>query len=114
MQDFFPGNRPNPHDLSIHKQVKDIADMLRPELLRLYKKPDEFTPNDDLYAAFCEQIRSVRKEVTSCDALFTFHNILDHMGKIKDLSEEPAKNRDILHHLQDVMAFLFKLQNLPS
>ncbi len=114
MPDFSGGCAPNPHDITLHKQVKDIADMLRPELLRLHTKPDEVSGNVDLYTAFAEQIRAVRKEVTNCDALFTFHNILNHMTKVKELTDRKARNQEILWHLQEVMAFLFKVQNLPS
>ncbi|MBS0627131.1 MAG: hypothetical protein JSS09_02845 [Verrucomicrobia bacterium] len=114
MQQFAGNFPPNPHDLSLHKQVKDIADLLRPELLRLHKQPDEISGNIQLYTAFIEQIRIVRKEVTNCDALFTFHNILNHMIKIIELAEKKAKNQEILWHLQEVMALLFKVQNLPS
>lgn len=114
MQQFIGNSPPNPHDLSLHKQVKDIADLLRPELLRLYNKPGEVSGNIQLYIAFIEQIRTVRREVTNCDALFSFHNILNHMMKIIELAEEKAKNQEILWHLQEVMALLFKVQNLPS
>ncbi|MBM3199242.1 MAG: hypothetical protein FJZ58_08355, partial [Chlamydiae bacterium] len=72
---------PNPHDLSLHKQIKDTADLLRPELLRLHKCPQETGGNIQLYLSFMEQIKSVKKEVTNHDALFTFQNILNHMVK---------------------------------
>ena len=114
MQEFMGSCSPNPHDLSLHKQVKDIADLLRPELLRLHNKPDEISGNVHLYAAFIEQIREVKKEVTNSDALFAFHNILNHMMKIIELTEDHTCNQEVLWHLQEVMALLFKVQNLPS
>ncbi|MES2198740.1 MAG: hypothetical protein V4489_01035 [Chlamydiota bacterium] len=114
MQDFMGSFAPNPHDLSLHKQVRDIADLLRPELLRLYKQPDEVSANIHLYIAFIEQIEMVKKEITNSDALFSFHNILNHMMKIIELTESKTCNQEILWHLQEVMALLFKVQNLPS
>lgn len=105
---------PNPHDLSLHKQVKDIGDLLRPELLRLYKDPDGNHGNISLYISFIEQIKAVKREVTNHDALFAFQNILNHMQKAMELTQKKNANRDILWHLQEVMALLFKVQNLPS
>lgn len=114
MQEFASSPSPNPHDISLHKQIKDIADLLRPELLRLHNTPKEVGGNVNLYNSFIEEIRSVRKEVTNSDALFAFHNIIDHMIKILDLVQNKAPNQEILWHLQDVMSLLFKVQNLPS
>lgn len=114
MQEITPDSCPNPHDLSLHKQVKDIADLLRPELLRLHKQPCDVSGNVQLYVAFIEEIQSVKKEVTNSDALFAFHNILNHMSKIVEKTEGRANNQEILWHLQEVMALLFKIQNLPS
>ena len=114
MQQFSGGSPPNPHDLSLHKQVKDITDLLRPELLRLHKMPQEVSGNLHLYVAFIEQIRLVKKEITNCDALYTFQNILNHMTKIIEITEKKAINQEILWHLQEVMSLLFKVQNLPS
>lgn len=114
MQEFHEGSRCNPHDFTLHKQIKDISDLLRPELLRLYKCPEEVGGNDHLYAAFIEGIRSVEKEISNCDALFAFHNIINHMKKIQELSEKKSKNQELLSHLQEVMALLFKVQNMPS
>jgi len=114
MQEFASFPSPNPHDISLHKQIKDIADMLRPELLRLHKTPNEISGNVGLYTSFIEQVRAVRREVTNSDALFAFHNIIDHMVKILDLVQNKAINQEILWHLQDVMSLLFKVQNLPS
>ncbi len=114
MQEFMGSCSPNPHDLSLHKQVKDVADLLQPELSRLYKQPDEISGNVHLYAAFIDQIRMVKKEVTNSDALFAFHNILSHMMKVIELTESHTRNQEVLWHLQEVMALLFKVQNLPS
>ncbi len=104
----------NPHDVSLHKQIKDVSDLLRPELLRLYRCPDEVGANVELYRAFVEEIHMIEKEISNCDALFAFHNIVNHMKKIQDLSEKRSSNQEILVHLQEVMALLFKAQNLPS
>jgi hypothetical protein len=114
MQEFATSPSPNPHDIGLHKQIKDVADLLRPELLRLHKTPTEISGNVDLYRGFIENVRAIRREVTNCDALFAFHNILNHMSKILELVQERAENKEILWHLQDVMSLLFKVQNLPS
>ena len=105
---------PNPHDLSLHKQVKDIADLLRPELLRLYKCSTENSGNIQLYVSFIAEITSVKREVTNHDALFAFQNILNHMQKAIELAQKNSVNQEVLWHLQEVMALLFKVQNLPS
>ena len=76
----------NPHDVSLHKQMKDIADLLRPELLRLHKCPDEKSGNVSLYVSFISEIKGVKKEITTHDALFAFQNILNHMQKAIELS----------------------------
>jgi hypothetical protein len=108
------GGSPNPHDLSLHKQVKDIADLLRPELLRLHKCGEEKSGNIQLYVSFTEQIQLVKKEVTNHDALFAFQNVINHMQKAIELAQKSCCNQEILWHLQEVMALLFKVQNLPS
>lgn len=104
----------NPHDLSLHKQVKEIADLLRPELLRLYNNPTESNGNVNLYQLIGEQVKLVKKEVTSQDALFAFQNILSFIKKAIILTEKKTPNQEILWLLQEVMAVLFKVQNLPS
>lgn len=108
------GGCPNPHDLSLHKQIKDISDLLRPELLRLYKCSTETSGNITLYVSFIKEIHSVKREVTNHDALFAFQNVLSHMSKAIELSEKNSQNQEVLWHLQEVMAILFKVQNLPS
>ena len=55
----------NPHDLSLHKQVKEITDLLRPELSRLHKAPKEASGDAKLYTLLAEQITLVKKEVTN-------------------------------------------------
>ena len=105
---------PNPHDLSLHKQIKDIADLLRPELLRLYRCSSEINSNIQLYISFIAEIKAVKREVTNHDALFAFQNILNHMQKAIELSQKKSVNQEVLWHLQEVMALLFKVQNLPS
>jgi hypothetical protein len=105
---------PNPHDLSLHKQIKDISDLLKPELLRLYKCPMEKNGNISLYVSFIAEIKAVKKEVTNHDALCAFQNILNHMQKAIEMAQKNGVNQEILWHLQEVMALLFKVQNLPS
>jgi hypothetical protein len=105
---------PNPQDLSLHKQIKDIADLLKPELLRLHKCPTEKNGNISLYVSFISEIKAVKKEVTNHDALCAFQNILSHMQKAIEMTQKNGVNQEILWHLQEVMALLFKVQNLPS
>jgi hypothetical protein len=104
----------NPHDLSLHKQVKDIADLLRPELCRLYTSTEKADGNIELYISLIVEIQSVKKDVTTHDALFAFQNILSHMQKAIELSQKKESNQEILWYLQEVMSLLFKVQNLPS
>jgi uncharacterized protein YdcH (DUF465 family) len=108
------GGSSNPQDVGLHKQIKDIADLLRPELLRLHKCPHETGGNIQLYVSFIEQIKTVKREVSNHDALFAFQNILNHMIKAIEFSQKNVPNQEILWHLQEVMALLFKVQNLPS
>jgi hypothetical protein len=114
MQEFSEKGFSNPHDISLHKQIKDVADLLRPELLRLYKSPSEVGGNMDLYKAFTEEIFAIKREVANSDALFSLRNIISHMQKVAELSNSRAQNQEILTHLQEVMSLLFKVQSLPS
>lgn len=114
MQMFSRKGGCNPHDLSLHKQVKDIADLLRPELCRLYANAQTADGNIQLYISLIAEIQCVKKEITTHDALFAFQNILNHMQKAIELSQKKEVNQEILWHLQEVMALLFKVQNLPS
>jgi hypothetical protein len=114
MQEIKSCGTPNPQDLSLHKQLKDIADLLKPELSRLHKAPHEATGNLKSYASFIEQIRMIKKEVTNQDALFALQNVISHMKKVISLVEKNKSNEEILWVLQEIMAILFKVQNLPS
>lgn len=114
MQMFSKKGGCNPHDLSLHKQVKDIADLLRPELCRLYADTQISDGNIQLYLILIREIQCVKREVRTHDALFAFQNILNHMQKAIELSQKKELNQEILWHLQEVMALLFKVQNLPS
>lgn len=108
-----PGT-PNPQDLSIHKQVKDLSDLLRPELLRLHKCSTETSGNAQLYHSFIMQIERVKREVTNHDALFACRSVINHMKKAIELAENKTVNEEVLWHLQEVMALLCKIQTLPS
>ncbi len=112
-RDFMPPS-PNPHDVSLHKQIKDIADLLRPELLRLYTSAQERNGCVPFYTSVIHEMEVVKKEISNCDALFAFQNILNHMQKAIELSQKKELNQEVLWHLQEVMALLFKVQNLPS
>ena len=105
---------PNPQDLSLHKQLKEISDLLTPELLRLHKMCEGVSGNSKLYEQFISHIRTVKKEVSNHDTLCALHDIIHHMQKAIDLTEKKMKNHDILMHLQEVKSLLFKVQNLPS
>ncbi len=105
---------PGHQESSLHKQIKDIADLLRPELQRLYKSSHESSGNIQLYVSFIEEIKSVKMDVRNQDVLFAFQNIINHMQKAIELSQKNGLNQEILWHLQEVMALSFKVQNLPS
>lgn len=108
------GGFSNPDDVTIHRQVKEIADMLSPELIRLYESPLESTGDVELYRRCIEQIKLVKREVTNHDALFAFRNAISHMRKAIDLARAGGINRRVLWSLQEVTAILFKMQSLPS
>ncbi len=105
---------PNPQDLTLHRQIREASHLLKPELLRLHSSQGESTPNSSLYNTFIEEMKLIKSEISNCDALYACRNILDHMGKVHLLVTAKALNKEILQHLQEVMALLFKLQNLPS
>ena len=105
---------PNPQDLSLHRQIKEISDFLTPELLRLQKNPKDVSGDRKVYEDFISQIRAVKKEVSNHDTLYALQNMISHMEKAMDLTEKKMKNQDVLMHLQEVNALLFKSQNLPS
>lgn len=105
---------PNPQDLSLHRQLKEISDFLTPELLRLHKKSEETSGDVKVYEHLIAQIRVVKKEMSNHDALCALHEIINHTQKAIGLTEKKAKNLDVLAHLQEVKALLFKVQNLPS
>ncbi len=114
MQKSINEGTPNPHDLSLHKQIKEVAHFLKPEVMRLYEQQEDVSGKASLYVAFVDEMKLIKSEIANCDALYACHNILDHMEKAIQLVEKKAKNKEILSHLQEVMALLFKLQNLPS
>jgi hypothetical protein len=108
------GGLSNPDDVSIHKQVKEIADSLSPELVRLHKAPMESTADIPLYEKCIEQMEVIKREVANHDSLFAFHNSISHMQKAIKLAQAQAENQKILWNLQEVSAILFKIQSLPS
>lgn len=108
------GGTSNPHDLSLHKQLKGAALLLKPEVSRLHTSQEESNGKISLYQAFIDEIKLIRNEISNCDALYSCHNILDHMEKAIQIAQKKGKNKEILAHLQEVMALVFKVQNLPS
>ena len=108
------GGFSNPDDITIHRQVKEIADMLSPELKRLHESPLESTGDIELYKQCIERIKIVKREVTNHDALFGFRNAINHVRKAITLVEAREANRKTLWALQEVTAILFKVQSLPS
>ena len=114
MHKSIEGGSPNPHDLTLHQQIKQVSSRLKPELVRLHEQEADSSGQVHVYRSLLEEIRSIKKEVANHDALFAFHNIIHHMEKAIELAEKQAKNKEILAHLQEVMALLFKAQNCPS
>lgn len=114
MQEGKPCGAPNPQDLTLHKQLKEIADLLKPELARLYKVSGEATGNVKSYAAVMDQVRAIKKEMTNQDAVSALQNVIGHLKKAIALTEKHKSNQEILWVLQEIMAILFKAQNLPS
>ena len=105
---------PNPQDVSLHRQLKEISDSLTPELLRLHKKSEEISGDVKLYEHLLAQIRGVKKEVSNHDTLCALHDVINHAQKAIGLTEKKMKNHEVLLHLQEVKSLLFKTQNLPS
>ncbi len=105
---------PNPDDVTIHKQVKEVADMLAPELRRLHESPQESTGDIELYERCIEKMDLISREVANQDSLFAFRNVISHMKKAIKLSHDKVENQRILWDLQEVTAVLFKIQSLPS
>jgi hypothetical protein len=105
---------PNPNDITIHKQVKEVADLLAPELLRLHKSSLESTGDIVLYEKCIEKMELIRREVANHDSLFAFRNVISHLKKAIKISRDKADNQKILWNLQEVSASLFKIQSLPS
>jgi hypothetical protein len=103
-----------PQEAGLHKQIKDAADLLRPELQRLYNSPNESSGNIQLYISFIQEIKSVKRDVRNQDLIFAYQGIINHMQKAIELCQKNGLNQEILWHLQEVMALSFKVQNLPS
>ena len=104
----------HPHNHTLHIQVKEIADKLRPDLVRLHGHPTDKNGDLKLYQALIQELKGIKKQVTNHDTLFSLHNAINHLQKAIQLAESSALNEEILWHLQEVMALLFKVQNLPS
>ncbi|MEI8329384.1 MAG: hypothetical protein WCG14_05250 [Chlamydiia bacterium] len=105
---------PSPRNHTTHHVIKDIADRLRPHLIRLNESPTDKCGQSHLYLQVIEEILSVKKQVTNQDSLCAIHNAINQLEKAIELTNNSALNEEILWHLQEVMAFLFRVQNLPS
>ena len=114
MANALNNGSPNPDDITIHNQVKEIADILSPELLRLHEAPQESTGDIELYERCIQQMEMIRREVANQDSLFAFHNIISLMKKSISLVLDKADNQTVLWTLQEVTAILFKIRTLPS
>ena len=109
-----PIQSPTPRNHTTHHVIKDIADRLRPHLVRLNESPTDKCGQADLYRSMIEEIALVQKQVTNHDSLCAIHNAIHQLEKAIELTEHSALNEELLWHLQEVMALLFKVQNLPS
>jgi hypothetical protein len=107
----FP-HSPRNHD--IHHQIKDISDRLRPHLIRLSECPTDKCGDTALYQRVIDEMETLRKQVSNHDCLCAIQNALSHLHRAYDLAKASSLNEEVLWHLQEVMAFLFKIQNLPS
>lgn len=107
----FP-HSPRNHD--IHHQIKDISDRLRPHLVRLSECPTDKSGDALLYQNIINELDTLRKQVSNQDCLCAIQNAISHLSRAVELAKKSALNEEVLWHLQEVMAFLFKTQNLPS
>lgn len=105
---------PSPRNHTTQRNVKEIADRLRPHLVRLNESPTDKCGDANLYLEFIQQIEVVKKQVSNYDTICAIHSAINHLQKAVELSKSSALNEEILWHLQEVMAYLFKIQNLPS
>ncbi len=104
---------PMPHDLGVHNKIKEIGDSLRPDLVRMCGTPTEKSGNPQFYRLLLVQLFEIKKQVSNHDTICFLQNAISHLKKAIELSESSAINEEILWQLQEVMALLFKLQNLP-
>ncbi|MBM3207936.1 MAG: hypothetical protein FJZ57_04950 [Chlamydiae bacterium] len=105
---------PCPRNHITHHVIKDIADKLRPHLIRLNECPTDKCGDAALYIEIIAEIETVKKQITNHDCLCAIHNAINHLEKAAELSKSAGLNEEVLWHLQEVMAFLFKVQNLPT
>jgi hypothetical protein len=107
----FP-HSPRNHD--IHHQIKDISDRLRPHLIRLSQCPADRCGDVLLYQNMIDEMKTLCKQISNQDGLCAMQNALSHLQRALDLAKKSSLNEEVLWHLQEVMAFLFKIQNLPA
>ncbi|NDD58307.1 MAG: hypothetical protein EBZ47_03510 [Chlamydiae bacterium] len=105
---------PSPRNHKTHHAIKEIADTLRPHLIRLNQSPTDKCGDIVLYQQMIHDIEAVKKQVTNHDCLTSLHNAINHMEKAIELTKNNGMNEELLWHLQEVMAYLFRVQNLPS
>jgi hypothetical protein len=109
-----PIDFPSPHNHTSQHQIKEIADKLRPHLVRLNQSPTDKCGDPALYMSVIEEILVVKKQISNHDCICAIQSAVTHLQKAGELSRNAALNEEVLWHLQEVMAFLFKVQNLPS
>jgi hypothetical protein len=109
-----PVPSPTPRNHTTHNQIKEIADKLRPHLIRLNESPTDKCGDAAFYQQIIGEIESVKKQISNHDSLCSIQNAINHLEKAIELSKNAGLNEEVLWHLQEVMAFLFKVQNLPS
>ena len=107
-------DHPQPRNHITHHEIKDIADRLRPHLIQLNECPADKCGDVSLYEEIIAQVQKVQKQINNDDGKSAIDNTIYHLEKAIQLTKNCASNQEILWHLQEVMAFLFKVQNLPS
>jgi hypothetical protein len=98
---------------NIHHQIKEISDSLRPHLVRLHECPSDKCGDAALYTSIIQKLDVINHQVTNHDCHCAMQNAVAHLEKAVDLTRNSALNEEILWQLQEVMALLFKIQNLP-
>jgi hypothetical protein len=98
---------------NIHFAIKQMADELGPHLVMLSECPDGRCSDLILYDKIKAKLKALQPQVTNHDTFSAMHTAMSLLSRCKDLVALSAPNKELVWQLQEVMALLFKIQNLP-